>query len=108
MNEDDREKLRSYCTVLDEAMRDVDDFYKDGYMSDLKSAVYALPRKVEALGLSDAAVSEELVALAKNCWHAMYDSADGGSDSFGRAGRAAGAIGVLERRIQALLDGPSA
>lgn len=107
MNAGDIEKLQSYRAVINSALRDIDDFYSDGCMSDVKSAVFALPRKLQELGLSDAALEAELVALAEGCWTAMYNSADGGTSAEARAGRAAGAIGVLERRLLACLGEPA-
>lgn len=104
MNDSDKEKLQSYRTVLNSALCDIDDFYRDGYMSDVKTAIFALPRKLAALGLEEKAVEAELVALAENCWHTMYNSADGGTSAEARAGRAAGAIGVLERRLLERLE----
>lgn len=102
MNDDDKEKLRSYLEVLKSAMWDIQDVFDTGYMSDAKSVIYALSDQMKQLGLADAAMEEELVALAADCWHNMYR--DGADDAYGKAGRAAVAIGRLERRIKALMN----
>ncbi|MGM0563568.1 MAG: hypothetical protein ACQES2_04480 [Pseudomonadota bacterium] len=104
MNELETLKLKHFQRAIARAREEIGDTYSTGSFSDAKSAIYALPNVLDRLGLADFALHDELKALARECWDAMHRTEDGGDDVYARAGRCGQAVGVLMRRVEAILE----
>lgn len=100
MNKEETQKLRSYLINIDEAVRDVSEVLDTSFMSDAKSTVYNLVKKLEALDIADSQIYADLLAMAQKARSELI----GSGETWQRAGRSLGVLGDTERHLKSLLD----